>query len=134
MGCAYVRTGGWPILRLPTLVAIPVLILLISLMEIVGFLSVKGDMFWWCDYDTYGFFGSLLRVIPFIAVVWMQLRCLYPRLLGDQVDLEVDQALYGQEGECALLVGGCKVARQERNRAHLHLLRVGSILSPSKKT
>ena len=29
-------------------------------------------MFWWCDNDRYGFFGSLFRVIPFGAVVALQ--------------------------------------------------------------
>ena len=31
------------------------------------------DMFWWCDYDRYGFFGSLFRVIPFMIVMVIQL-------------------------------------------------------------
>lgn len=64
--------SGWFILRLPTLIAIPTILILISLIEVVGYLSVKSDLFWWCDYETYGFFGSLFRLIPFIGVVWMQ--------------------------------------------------------------
>lgn len=63
---------GWFILRLPTLIAIPAILILISAIEVVGYLSVESDLFWWCDYDTYGFFGSLFRLIPFVAVVWMQ--------------------------------------------------------------
>ena len=51
---------------------IPVCMLLISIIEVVGYKVLGGDMFWWCDNDRYGFFGSLFRVIPFGAVVALQ--------------------------------------------------------------
>lgn len=46
--------------------------LLISIIEVIGYKVLGGDMFWWCDNDRYGFFGSLFRVIPFGAVVALQ--------------------------------------------------------------
>lgn len=51
---------------------IPVCMLLISIIEVIGYKVLGGDMFWWCDNDRYGFFGSLFRVIPFGAVVALQ--------------------------------------------------------------
>lgn len=71
LSCLYLWSG-WFILRLPTLIAIPAILILISVIEVVGYFSVESDLFWWCDYETYGFFGSLFRLIPFVAVVWMQ--------------------------------------------------------------
>ena len=55
------------------LLAIPTAILCISLIEVVGYLKFGMDMFWWCEYDRYGFFGSLFRVIPFMIVMVAQL-------------------------------------------------------------
>lgn len=52
---------------------IPAAILLNSLILIYGQLNFGSDIFWWCDYDRYGFFGSLLRVIPFMIVLFVQI-------------------------------------------------------------
>lgn len=52
---------------------IPGAILLNSLILIYGQLNFGDEIFWWCDYDRYGFFGSLLRVIPFTLVLLIQI-------------------------------------------------------------
>lgn len=52
---------------------IPAAILINSLILIYGQLNFGSDIFWWCDYDRYGFFGSLLRVIPFMIVLFVQI-------------------------------------------------------------
>lgn len=51
----------------------PVCLLLVTAIEVMGFYLVHSDIFWWCSYDTYGFFGSLLRLIPFTIVVLAQI-------------------------------------------------------------
>ncbi len=51
---------------------IPGAILINSLILIYGQLNFGSDIFWWCDYDRYGFFGSLWRVIPFMGVLFVQ--------------------------------------------------------------
>ncbi|MBO5893730.1 MAG: hypothetical protein J6Q31_05680 [Alistipes sp.] len=61
------------LLRPIFLVFIPCAILAVSLIQIVGYIKFSTDIFWWCEYDRYGFFGSLWRVIPFMAVVAAQL-------------------------------------------------------------
>lgn len=55
------------------LVFIPFAILGVSLIMIVGYAKFQTDIFWWCEYDRYGFFGSLFRVVPFMAAVAAQL-------------------------------------------------------------
>lgn len=55
------------------LITIPAAILVVSLIQIVGYAKFGMDIFWWCDYDRYGFFGSLFRVIPFMAALAAQL-------------------------------------------------------------
>lgn len=55
------------------LVTIPVAILVVSFIQIVGYAKFGLDIFWWCDYDRYGFFGSLFRVIPFMIALIAQL-------------------------------------------------------------
>ena len=52
---------------------IPGAILINSLILIYGQLNFGSEIFWWCDYDRYGFFGSLLRVIPFMAILFIQI-------------------------------------------------------------
>lgn len=54
------------------LIIIPICMVLASIIEVVGYKTLGGDMFWWCDNDRYGFFGSLFRVIPFGVVVALQ--------------------------------------------------------------
>lgn len=52
---------------------VPACILVASLFEIWAAYVMGGDAFWWCSYDRYGFWGSLLRAIPFIVFVAFQL-------------------------------------------------------------
>lgn len=54
------------------LAVIPAAILIFSLIEIVGYLKFGNDIFWWCEYERYGFFGSLFRLFPFAAMVAAQ--------------------------------------------------------------
>lgn len=74
-------------LRSLFLVIVPLAILIFSLIEIYGYVKFGGDIFWWCEYDRYGFFGSLLRVFPFGAMVAAQVYSIkvYERalFLGD---------------------------------------------------
>lgn len=58
-----------PWLRRVAVVAMPAAILVVALIEIGAYYYLGSDAFWWCDYDRHGFFGSLLRVIPFGLVV-----------------------------------------------------------------
>lgn len=51
---------------------IPAAILINSLIITLGYMRFGSDIFWWCDYDRYGFFGSLFRVIPFILALLVQ--------------------------------------------------------------
>ena len=70
-------------LRPIVLAVIPASILVFSLIEIYGYIKFGSDIFWWCEYDRYGFFGSLWRVIPFTAMVAAQIYSikLYERIL-----------------------------------------------------
>lgn len=72
-------------LRIVALIVITFSILAVTTLELAGYYFLGGDVFWFCDYDRYGFFGSLWRVIPFILVVAYQIMsifqfesCLFP--------------------------------------------------------
>lgn len=58
--------------RLFALTLIPAAMLGVVILELAAYYFLGSNAFWWCDYDRYGFFGSLLRVIPFGAVVALQ--------------------------------------------------------------
>ena len=70
-------------LRPLVLAIVPSAILVFSMIEIYGYLKFGGEIFWWCEYDRYGFFGSLWRVFPFGAMVAAQVYSikLYERVL-----------------------------------------------------
>lgn len=65
------------------LVVVPLCLLAVAAIEIYWYRLMGAGAFWWCDYDRYGFFGTLLRVLPFLIVVAMQLFSikLYEQLL-----------------------------------------------------
>ena len=65
------------------LVVVPLCLLAVAAIEIYWYWLMGAGAFWWCDYDRYGFFGTLLRVLPFLIVVAMQLFSinLYEQLL-----------------------------------------------------
>lgn len=73
------------ILRLPTLIAVPATILVASLIEIFGVMTLGDEFFWWCDFDKNGFWASLVILVPFAAVVAFQLYSikLYERVVFD---------------------------------------------------
>lgn len=52
---------------------LPACILAASMLEIWAYLVMGKSAFWWCDSDRYGFFGSMLRVVPFVLFVAFQL-------------------------------------------------------------
>lgn len=88
MGAAAVVSGLYfftrsAALRPIVLAVMPASILIFSLIEICGYIEFGSDIFWWCEYDRYGFFGSLWRVIPFAAMVAAQVYSirLYERVL-----------------------------------------------------
>lgn len=54
------------------LAVLPAAIFIFSAIEIYGYCKFEDDFFWWCDYDRYGFWGSLFRVIPFAVLVAAQ--------------------------------------------------------------
>ncbi len=88
MGAAAVVSGFYfftrfAALRPIVLAVMPASILIFSLIEICGYIKFGGDIFWWCEYDRYGFFGSLWRVFPFAAMVAAQVYSirLYERVL-----------------------------------------------------
>ncbi len=60
-------------MRRYALFVVPGCILLASILEIWAYWVLGNDAFWWCDKDKYGFFGSLLRAIPFMLFVAFQL-------------------------------------------------------------
>ena len=70
-------------IRKLALYVVPGCILIASLMEVWAYKTLGTDAFWWCTMDNYGFFGSLLRAIPFCLFVAFQLYSikLYERML-----------------------------------------------------
>ena len=71
----YLKTRA-RILRPFFIVVIPVAILLVSAIEIYGFLMFDEHLFWWSDYDHLGFWGALVCLIPFGIVTAAQLSSL----------------------------------------------------------
>lgn len=64
------RLDSW---RRAALWGLPACILAASMLEIWAYLVMGKSAFWWCDSDRYGFFGSMLRVVPFVLFVAFQL-------------------------------------------------------------
>lgn len=69
---AFGGLGNYAMRRL-AIVIVPVCILIASLFEIWAYSTLGKDAFWWCDKETYGFWISLLRVIPFVVFVVFQI-------------------------------------------------------------
>lgn len=74
----------WKLIRLIALIFVPLMIALACYLEVRGYLALGTRMFWWCDSDVYGFWGSVLRVLPFSFVILAQLASfpLYGRLVS----------------------------------------------------
>ena len=64
---------GTPFLRAMFLIIVPFAILAVSAIEIYGYFYFSDKIFWWCEYERYGFWGTLLRLIPFALLVVTQL-------------------------------------------------------------
>lgn len=82
-------------LRKAALMVVPLCIFVASLIEIGAAYYVGGDAFWWCDQGKYGFWGSLVRAIPFMAFVAFQLfsfkfygKLLYGRDSDDKISIK----------------------------------------------
>ena len=73
------------VVRKISLIVVPACIVVASILEIWAYNVLGSDAFWWCSYDRYGFWGSLLRAIPFVVFVAFQLYSIkgYERLLLD---------------------------------------------------
>ena len=73
------------VVRKISLIVVPACIVVASVLEIWAYNVLGSDAFWWCSYDRYGFWGSLLRAIPFVVFVAFQLYSIkgYERLLLD---------------------------------------------------
>ena len=52
---------------------IPILMIAACYWEVRAFITLGTDAFWWCDLDTYGFWNTTLRVLPFTLLVAFQL-------------------------------------------------------------
>lgn len=80
---AFSFLGRIEALRGISLIGMPVCITFASFMEIWGFIEIGTNVFWWCDYDTYGFFGSLFRAVPYVVFVAFQIYSikLYEKIL-----------------------------------------------------
>lgn len=65
---------------------VPIMIAVACYLEINAWLALQSDMFWWCDKDIYGFWGSVLRVLPFSLVLGGQLASypIYKMLIFDR--------------------------------------------------
>ena len=72
------------LVRLIALILVPLMIALACYLEVRGYLALGTRMFWWCDSEIYGFWGSVLRVLPFGFVILAQLASfpLYGRLVA----------------------------------------------------
>lgn len=70
-------------IKLMALIFVPVMIALACYLEVRGYTTLQIRMFWWCDNDVYGFWGSAFRVLPFGCVILSQLASfpLYGRLV-----------------------------------------------------
>lgn len=53
-------------------VIMPLCLLAVAAIEVGDYLLFGGQAFWWCDKDRYGFLGSVLRILPFLIVVMVQ--------------------------------------------------------------
>lgn len=83
-------------IRSIAVIAIPVCIMLGTLIEIWAYSVLDSNCFWWCDKNRYGFFGSLLRIIPFGLIVFYQIMSIKfyePVILGEAFDGDVQDGI-----------------------------------------
>lgn len=83
-------------IRSIAVVAIPACIMVGTLLEIWAYSVLGTNCFWWCDKNRYGFFGSLLRIIPFGLIVFyqvMSIKFYEPVILGEAFDGDVHDGI-----------------------------------------
>lgn len=83
-------------IRSIAVVAIPACIMVGTLLEIWAYSVLGTNCFWWCDKNRYGFFGSLLRIIPFGLIVFyqvMSIKFYEPVILGEAFDSDVQDGI-----------------------------------------
>ncbi|MBD9246686.1 hypothetical protein [Prevotella sp.] len=63
----------WPLAMAQALqVVMPFSLFAVAVIEALGYWVMGSDAFWWCSSERYGFFGVVLRLIPFVFVVGFQ--------------------------------------------------------------
>lgn len=74
------------VVRKISLYVVPACMIVASGLEIWAYSTLGSDAFWWCSVERYGFWGSLLRAIPFVVFVAFQLYSIkgYELLLLDK--------------------------------------------------
>lgn len=84
---AFVGVRNWKSRRL-ALILIPIFIIIGSILEVMAYGTMGKKAFWWCDDEAYGFWGALIRCIPFFIVVYAQIASyvLYKTILLDGGD------------------------------------------------
>lgn len=79
-------------LRRFVLVVMPVCMALVAIIEIVGYWYIGSDFFWWADRDRFGFWGSLVRLIPMVVALAYQIlsfKFFENALFGCEDDIEM---------------------------------------------
>ena len=126
--------GRWEAVRMKAALLFSICILIASLLEILGYYLLGSDAFWWCDYDRYGFWGSLWRVIPLGLVVAYQFYSIYlfERLLlpdeGEYSDrkISIKPAAIGLAGCIPLTVIAVLIAQNALDLSQLWVDIVGA--------
>lgn len=66
------------LLRWCSAIVVPAMLLIAGYMEIVLFSKLGADnVVWWCDLDHVGFFSALLRLFPFVLVLFLQIHSFF---------------------------------------------------------
>lgn len=68
---------GVKVVRQVGTVAVPLCLLAVAVIEVSLYTLFGADAFWWCDYDRYGFWKTLLRIIPFLVTVVAQVTIVW---------------------------------------------------------
>lgn len=84
IGCIFVAAVVFLVLgfridkmRMVSLLMIPTLLLLGTASEIALYLIVGDNALWWCDPERYSFGECLLRVLPLVLIIALQLCSFY---------------------------------------------------------
>ncbi len=54
------------------IVIVPILMMAAAILEALAYWTWGNNVFFWCDQDTYGFWGSIFRALPFIFFACFQ--------------------------------------------------------------